>query len=238
VFLGLSATIGFLAEFLGVNYGVGFGGSYVYRDQLGMLWGVPLKVPVYWAIFIYTSFVISSSSFGWFGIARPRLSRHSGIRAILTLLLLVLLDGLLTMNIDMALDPVQTIRESWVWKTTGPYFGIPIGNFIGWFVVAGLSTGIFRCIESLFPQEDEKVNDSTLLLPTIGYGLLAVTIILMALQLRHPEFALIAVTAMIPVVVTNTILFLASRNQFIASSDPLRNRTDQRSRRPMRKSTQ
>lgn len=211
-FLGMAALIGFVAEVLGVNFGLGFGGQYKYRDQPGMIFGVPITVPIYWAIFIYTSYVISSSSFGWFMVKKPSQSWKTQL-----IWPLLLLDGLLTMNIDMALDPVQTLRESWEWETKGPYFGIPIGNFIGWFLVAAVSSGIFRYFESRFPQSDEKINDSAMLLPTIGYGLLAVTIMLMALRLEHPEFALIAVSSMIPITILNLILFFVSRNNTSSS---------------------
>ena len=204
-FLLLSALIGFLAEVLGVNFGLGFGGNYSYRTQTGMIWGVPLTIPIYWAIFIYTSNVISTSCFGWFGIPKPRFGKR---HALFLILLLAILDGILTMNIDMALDPLQTVRESWTWFVQGPYFGIPIGNFVGWFLVAIIASGLFRIFEGINPQKNERVNDPTLLLPTIGYGILAISIILMSIQLNHPEYALIAISTMAPIFIVSNILFL------------------------------
>jgi hypothetical protein len=35
---------------------------------------------------------------------------------------------------DFSMDPVwSTILHAWVWRDGGPYFGVPISNFVGWF---------------------------------------------------------------------------------------------------------
>ncbi|MEQ9715940.1 MAG: carotenoid biosynthesis protein [Candidatus Asgardarchaeum sp.] len=41
---------------------------------------------------------------------------------------------------DLFTDPVATALKVWVWSHEGPWFGVPTGNFIGWFVILASST--------------------------------------------------------------------------------------------------
>jgi lycopene beta-cyclase len=43
---------------------------------------------------------------------------------------------------DLFLDPQMVGWGFWVWEGTGAYFGIPLVNFLGWFLVSGLITWI------------------------------------------------------------------------------------------------
>jgi uncharacterized membrane protein len=52
----------------------------------------------------------------------------------------------------------------WAWLDGGPYFGVPIGNFVGWFVVTVLVTGLFRLFEYYKPQQDLLLSKSIFLL--------------------------------------------------------------------------
>jgi uncharacterized membrane protein len=37
---------------------------------------------------------------------------------------------------DMAMDPVwSTVMNAWIWLDGGPYFGVPISNFFGWYLI-------------------------------------------------------------------------------------------------------
>jgi len=45
---------------------------------------------------------------------------------------------------DFAMDPVwSTILHAWIWRDGGPYFGVPISNFIGWFFTVYLIFQLF-----------------------------------------------------------------------------------------------
>jgi putative membrane protein len=45
--------------------------------------------------------------------------------------------GTLTMvNLDFVIDPVAVAADEWQWATNGRYFGIPLTNFIGWFITS------------------------------------------------------------------------------------------------------
>ncbi|MGQ4833796.1 MAG: carotenoid biosynthesis protein [Candidatus Asgardarchaeia archaeon] len=41
---------------------------------------------------------------------------------------------------DLFTDPAATALKVWVWSYEGPWFGVPTGNFIGWFVILSSSS--------------------------------------------------------------------------------------------------
>src|SRR5262245_24689478 len=54
-FLTLASFVGWAAEAISLHYGTVFGGEYVYPTQQN-IYGVPLTITIYWAIFIYAGY--------------------------------------------------------------------------------------------------------------------------------------------------------------------------------------
>lgn len=45
---------------------------------------------------------------------------------------------------DLGIDPTaSTFLSEWVWQTPGAYFGVPISNFFGWFLVVFIFFQLF-----------------------------------------------------------------------------------------------
>ena len=36
---------------------------------------------------------------------------------------------------DLYLDPIAVHLGIWIWSNPGPWFGVPIGNFVGWWLI-------------------------------------------------------------------------------------------------------
>lgn len=111
--------ISFLAEFLGTSYGVPFGG-YTYTALLGGKWfgHVPYVIPLSWFAMAVPSFALAGA-FGW---ARTPFRR-------------VLVASAILLVWDLALDPAMShLTPYWVWSDTGPYYGMPWLNLVGWYV--------------------------------------------------------------------------------------------------------
>ncbi len=131
--------IGVLAEAQGLAYGTIFGGHYEYTFQSWFsIAGVPVQVGLYWAIFYYLSHVVANT----LDRSRGRF-KHC------------LLDAALMTGIDLLLDPVMVVKGVWRWFDTGPYFGIPTGNFVGWFLVSFTIAFVVRKILNI------KITDKT-----------------------------------------------------------------------------
>jgi putative membrane protein len=50
----------------------------------------------------------------------------------------------LLVAVDLVLDPAAVVLNIWVWVEPGPYYGIPITNYIGWFLTAIIASFILH----------------------------------------------------------------------------------------------
>jgi|CXWL01.1.fsa_nt_gi putative membrane protein len=126
-------AIGTLAEAQGLAYGTIFGSRYEYAFTPWLsFFSVPFQVGTFWAIFYYLSHVVVNT-----------LDRSK------SLIRLCLLDAALMTGIDLLLDPVMVAKGAWHWFGTGPYFGIPTGNFVGWFLVSLIISFVIRKISKI-----------------------------------------------------------------------------------------
>ena len=92
--------------------------AYEYGQFLFMFKDVPLCIGVAWSCIIYSSMEFSNAS------SLPYWARP-------------ILDGLLALNIDLALDAVAIRLGFWSWGQglKFQYFGVPYANFWAWFLV-------------------------------------------------------------------------------------------------------
>ena len=110
--------VSYAIEFVGVSTGYPFG-HYAYTSAMGPFIGpVPVFIPFSWCALGYFSLRATGVS-----ILAP-----AGIMALL----------------DLSFDPIFS-RTLWHWRgTIGPlYFGVPVLNFIGWFVTALIIFAVF-----------------------------------------------------------------------------------------------
>jgi hypothetical protein len=104
--------------------------AYHYGQFLVMIDGAPLAIGLGWAVIIYSSMEFSE-----------RIELPNSARAIL--------DALLALNIDMALDAVAIRLGMWTWSNVGPdqqWFGVPWVNFWAWFIVVWSYSGFVRAL--------------------------------------------------------------------------------------------
>jgi putative membrane protein len=209
-FVLLIFAAGMVSEIIGVNTGLIFGGYYSYSgDNQLMLWGVPLMIPLFWGAFIYAGYNISTSFLYWLNKKKP----DKDLGNWKTLLLLILLDGLIVVAIDLVMDPLQVQTGNWAWTAGGAYYHIPVNNFTGWFAVTVATTGIFRLYEYLNPKPDNTFNTAMYLIPLCGYLLLCFGLIGLTLKAGLPYLTVIGLCTMLPIGITNLVLFIRWKNK-------------------------
>ena len=125
LFLSLTLTISLLFESAGVATGWLFGG-YHYTAEFGprIFNLVPYLIPLNWFMMLYPSFIMAERIIpdrgdGW--------QQWLGVAA---------MGGLIMTAWDLAMDPLMVARGHWVWESDGAYFGIPIQNYLGWWVTS------------------------------------------------------------------------------------------------------
>ncbi len=112
------AVLSFGVEYIGVETGVPFG-RYSYTDQLGVKLGaVPLPIPFAWLIAVPGAIAVTHlwAVRGWWRVP---------------------LVALLAIVFDIAIEPFAAhIAGYWQWLDSGPYYDVPITNFLAWGVTA------------------------------------------------------------------------------------------------------
>ncbi len=123
-FLVLALLIGWLAEVTGTRCGWLFGGIYHYHPDVRPVLpgGIPVYIPLAWFVVCGLPVMLLRDGPSGGGRSLLNIAAGAGIAA----------------ACDLALDPVSVSTGIWAWERPGPYFGVPLGNFAGWWLVAGL----------------------------------------------------------------------------------------------------
>ncbi len=126
----VSALIfGWLLEMLDMH----IWGTYHYASGFISIFGVPLAISCAWAIVAHSAMRLSD--------AYPLSSR---VRP--------LLDALIAVNLDIAMDPVASKLGLWVWTSPAAahgWYGVPIDNFFGWVAAVASFSYVARYIRTI-----------------------------------------------------------------------------------------
>jgi len=146
-FFAIAFATGLAAEVIGVESGRLFGSPYAYHEEFvpKLVSGVPLFVPLAWFVLAYSPLVfLRRIEIGSAG--RPRLRKLLG-KALLCACGLV--------AADLFLDPLATSVRAWTWQSPGGYFGVPVGNYAGWWLVGMV---IYTTYFGLISCEDDSLG--------------------------------------------------------------------------------
>jgi uncharacterized membrane protein len=138
--LAVTAGGGLAVEALGVATGVPFG-TYAYTDTLGpQLLGVPLVIPLAWTMMGYPALVVGR-----------RITAHPVLGP--------LVAGAALATWELFLDPQMVDAGHWTWApAAGPHLlDIPVGNFIGWFVVATAMMAVLWRLHAPGDDADDRL---------------------------------------------------------------------------------
>jgi uncharacterized membrane protein len=145
-----TALGGLAIEVIGVSTGLPFG-EYRYMDSLGtQLLGVPLVVALAWTMMAYPAYVVSRV----IGGDRFRMA---------------VVGGWALASWDLFLDPQMVQAGHWEWQATGVALGgIPVTNYLAWFVVATVMMWTLHALGST-PDADAAGTDDRVPLALYGW---------------------------------------------------------------------
>lgn len=190
--LALVFTVSLLFESVGVATGLVYG-PYHYTGKLGpkFLGLVPFIIPIAWFMMSYPSFVIAE----WLvSPGRPT----GGSPRWPQLLLVAAVGGLVMTAWDVIMDPIMVSGGHWVWDVTGPYYGIPLQNFWGWWLTVFTSYALYLLVRRAFRTPADTRFDRAAL---VSYLITALGMITGSLINGAGDLALIGFFAMLPWVI-------------------------------------
>jgi putative membrane protein len=187
VFLALCLGGGFAVENFSVAAGPPFG-QYHYTNALRMpmIGHVPLDVGVLYFAMGYHAWVIGNILLDK---ADTRLDQRFNLIALPVVAAFVMAMW------GVVVDPASsTIQNVWIWHSSGGYFGVPLINFIGWWVVVyvffqAFAFSLATC-STLTPIEANGQGPSYWLPPVVLYLLVAAGALVMYLlspNTEHPD---------------------------------------------------
>jgi uncharacterized membrane protein len=141
VFFAITAVTSWIFEEIGVATGLVYG-PYHYTSTLGpWLGSVPVLIPLAWFVLVYPSYIVANLLVGRLPVGTPGGRGH--------LVGLVLLGTLVMATSDLVVDPILSgpSFRAWVWGTAGPYYGVPMQNYLGWIVTALAVHLLYRLVE-------------------------------------------------------------------------------------------
>ncbi len=116
-YLLITTVLGYSFEYLFIT--TGLIGKYSYSNVLAPFLGpVPIFIPLEWAALSYFCMVATDNY--------------------------VFSAGLMVL-LDMSFDP-KFSQSLWHWATPGQYYGVPVTNFVGWFVTSLTIYGVFYLV--------------------------------------------------------------------------------------------
>jgi putative membrane protein len=129
VFAGMCLGVGAVTESVSLLTGFPFG-RYYFTDVMGpKLWGLPFLLVLAYLGIGYCAWVLAVLILGLRG------RRLEGYRVVV----LPVVASLMMLAWDLSMEADwSTVDRAWIWRDGGPYFGVPISNFGGWFLTAYL----------------------------------------------------------------------------------------------------
>lgn len=171
-FFAICLVIGNIFENLGVRTGFPFG-RYSFTDLMGpKLLGVPILLGLAYLGMAYLSWTLARA------ILEGMRSPLAGSRVVT----LPLVAGFIMVAWDLAMDPVwATILHAWIWLQGGAYFGVPVSNFLGWYLDVYVIYQLFALYLRGHSTRPDPLPSSYWRLPVIFYGVSAAGNILLAI---------------------------------------------------------
>ena len=198
IFFIITLLISFFFENLSILTGFPFG-FYHYSPTLGVL-TVPLII-----IFGY----FSMGYLSWM-LAHVLTGQYSKKLEGKQIFIVPFIASFIMVMWDLTIDPISsTLQGLWIWQTPGAYFGVPISNFFGWFMVVFIFFQIFAVYISKYdiikPEKEYKINNKPFWSEAaVVYGITALGTILSIFYQYNDitlDMALITVFTMIFVVI-------------------------------------
>lgn len=164
IFLLICLVIGNIFENLGVRTGFPYG-QYYFTSAMGPK---VLVVPIFLGLAY-----IGMAYLSW-TLARIILRNLQTPLAGRSVVAIPVLAAFIMVAWDLAMDPVwSTIVHAWIWRRGGSYFGVPLTNFLGWYLVVYIIYQLFALYLRAQPPNSKPLPLTYSRAPIIFYAVSA-----------------------------------------------------------------
>ena len=162
VFLAASLAVSFATENLSIMTGLPFGRyHFEVAAQLPHIGAVPVIVGLLYFTMGYFSWMIAS-------LLLDDADRH--LDRPLNVVALPLIAAFVMVQWDVVMDPPNaTLYRAWIWHDGGGYFGVPLSNYVGWYLTVWLFCQAFALFVHLRPHALRPRPHGAALLPILIY---------------------------------------------------------------------
>lgn len=167
-----------IVEWVGVHDGWPFG-EYHYMAHLGpeLAGTLPLAVPLAWWVIMLPAYLSAQAALALIFAPKKKSAAARPGPPVVSPWPRWLLAGATALGavaMDLALEPAAEVRRYWSWDSTGPWYGVPWQNFLGWAAVAFVLALGMQFIAGKKLREGFRLGGPALLVPM----LLPVTVLL------------------------------------------------------------
>ena len=211
LWLVIGYMIAWISEYSSIHNGIPYGlYHYIYENMPGelMVFGVPFWDSLSYPFMIFAGYTTAQFLCGNYKspIPNPN-SRTYALRHLGT----ALLGAFLTMLLDIIIDPLTVMGDRWFlgkvyyYPNGGQYFGVPLTNFAGWFLVPLVVILVFQLVSSFSRGNDTQLTHlrtQTLkhFLNPLFYLSIAVFNIIITVWINEPLLASLDCFLLMPVV--------------------------------------
>jgi Carotenoid biosynthesis protein len=158
LFAVLTYGVGISAEYSSIHNGFPFGLYHYIESTRGReIWvlGIPFFDSISYTFLAFASYTVALL------LCSPLYRRGWDLRILDTWRIrrsvrVWLMAALFMVMIDAAIDPLSVMGERWFlgrifwYDPPGPHFGVPISNYLGWYLVAAVSVMLFQALDFQF----------------------------------------------------------------------------------------
>ena len=163
-FTFLFLLVGNIFENLSILTGFPFG-HYHFTDVMGpQVFHVPILLGLAYVGMGYLSWTLARLILG---DIKPKLTGTH-------LVALPLVASFIMVAWDLSMDPIwSTVVRGWIWHQGGSYFGVPVTNFLGWYLTVFFAYQLFALYLRKCPSYYRPLRPSFWKLPVLFYGISA-----------------------------------------------------------------
>jgi uncharacterized membrane protein len=229
----LTYSVGLLCEYSSVHSGFPFGLYHYIETTRGReIWvfGVPLFDSISYTFLAFASYTVALL------LCSPLYRRGPDLRVLDTWRIrrsprVWLMAALFMVMVDIVVDPLSVLGERWFlgrifwYDPPGVYFGVPIRNYLGWYLVAAVSVATFQLLDFHLNRTRRKpfavlpaLPSRALLGPILYFGIVDFGITMLFI-IRAPEIGWVSVFIFLPFLVM--ILHTLTRSESFGDKEAI-----------------